>query len=53
MTAVSAGVSRLPGGIIPGRRSRFPSGKSLAERRPLMRSVKGNKALLLEKVTKQ
>lgn len=30
----------------------FTSGISLAERLPLMRSVKGNKALLLTKVTK-
>jgi hypothetical protein len=34
------------------RPCRFASGTSLAERRPLMRSVKGNKALLLTKVTK-
>ena len=40
-----AGMSSLPWG--------FCSGISLAERLPLIRSVKGNKALLLTKVTKE
>ena len=52
MTGDFAGMSSLSWGFCNGRLGHSQSGISLAERLPLIRSVKGNKSLLLTKVTK-